>query len=172
MVLVRIQSELGKTISRNTLRRALKSMDHSYRRVKKSLRSKRNDQAFEAKKEIATLKVQEDDQEIVLYYFDGSGFSLVPYVPYCWQKKGETIEIDSSRSRSINVLGFLKRDNTFAFHFVDGSVDSELIVAVFEHFISTLDEGKKTVIIMDNAPKHTSAYFEAQKARWKNVMWT
>ena|GEM_PF-5632530 len=47
-VLVKIQSELGKTISRNTLRRALKSMDHSYRRVKKSLRSKRDDQAFEA----------------------------------------------------------------------------------------------------------------------------
>lgn len=49
-VLARIESELGKTISRNTLRRALKSMDHTYRRVKKSLRSKRDDQAFEAKK--------------------------------------------------------------------------------------------------------------------------
>ncbi len=119
------------------------------------------------KKEIEALKLQEDDQQIALYYFDGSGFSLVPYVPYCWQKKGETIELDSSKSKPINVLGFLKRDHTFSFYYVDGSVDSELIVAVFEHFISTLDESKKTVIIMDNAPAHTSAYFEAQKARWK-----
>ncbi len=119
------------------------------------------------KKEIEALKIQEDNQQIALYYFDGSGFSLVPNVPYCWQKKGETIALDSSRSRPINVLGFLKRDNTFSFYYVDGSVDSELVVAVFEHFISTLDESRKTVVIMDNAPAHTSAYFEAQKARWK-----
>ena len=103
----------------------------------------------------------------MLYYFDGSSFSLVPYVPYCWQKKGETLEIDSSRSKPINVLGFLKRDNTFSFYYVEGSVDSAMVVAVFEDFIATLDPGKKTVIIMDNAPAHTSAYFEAQKARWK-----
>lgn len=119
------------------------------------------------KKEIEALKVQEDDQQIALYYFDGSGFSLVPYVPYCWQKKGKTIELDSSKSKPINVLGFLKRDNTFSFYYVDGSVDSELIVAVFDHFISTLDKRKKTVIVIDNAPAHTSAYFQAQKARWK-----
>jgi hypothetical protein len=28
-----------------------------------------------------------------VYYFDGSGFSLTPSIPYAWQKIGETIEI-------------------------------------------------------------------------------
>ena len=50
VVLSKIESELGKTISPDTLRRALKSMDHTYRRVKKSLRSKRDENAFKEKK--------------------------------------------------------------------------------------------------------------------------
>ena len=50
VVLARVEIELGKSISRDTLRRVLKSLDHTYRRVKKSLRSKRDDQEFEAKK--------------------------------------------------------------------------------------------------------------------------
>jgi len=50
VVLAKVESELGKSISRDTLKRTLKSLDHTYRRVKKSLRSKRDDQQFETKK--------------------------------------------------------------------------------------------------------------------------
>ena len=50
VVLAKVESELGKSISRDTLRRTLKSLDHTYRRVKKSLRSKRDAPAFEGKK--------------------------------------------------------------------------------------------------------------------------
>ncbi len=50
VVLAKVESELGKSISRDTLKRTLKSLDHTYRRVKKSLRSKRNDEEFEEKK--------------------------------------------------------------------------------------------------------------------------
>ena len=50
VVLAKVEAELGKSISRDTLRRTLKSLDHTYRRVKKSLRSKRDDQQFDDKK--------------------------------------------------------------------------------------------------------------------------
>ena len=50
VVLAKVEAELGKSISRATLRRTLKSLDHTYRRVKKSLRSKRDDQKFDDKK--------------------------------------------------------------------------------------------------------------------------
>jgi transposase len=50
VVLAKIETELGKTISRDTLKRTLKESGHSYRRVRKSLRSKRDQQAFELKK--------------------------------------------------------------------------------------------------------------------------
>ena len=50
VVLAKVESELGKSSSRDTLKRTLKSLDHTYRRVKKSLRSKRDEDQFEAKK--------------------------------------------------------------------------------------------------------------------------
>lgn len=56
VVLAKVESELGKSISRDTLRRTLKSLDHTYRRVKKSLRSKRDDQKFEEKKRAQSVK--------------------------------------------------------------------------------------------------------------------
>ena len=40
-----------------------------------------------AKIEIAALKEQHAAGKIDLQYFDASGFSLVPTVPYAWQKK-------------------------------------------------------------------------------------
>ena len=65
------------------------------------------------KKDLQILKILEAPNEIDLYYFDTSGFSLVPNVPYAWQKKGETLELDSAKSKSTNVLGFLKRETRF-----------------------------------------------------------
>jgi len=91
----------------------------------------------------------------------------VPNVPYCWQKKGETVELPSAKSKTLQVLGFLRRDNTFRFYYADGSVDSLTVVGVFEDFISTLDAQKKSVIVIDNAPPHVSAHFEANKIRWE-----
>ena len=76
----------------------------------------------------------------------------MPNVPYCWQKKGETIELPSSKSKTLQVLGFLRRDHTFRFYYAEGSVDSLTVVGVFEDFISTLDANKKSVIVIDNAP--------------------
>ncbi|MDQ7090461.1 MAG: hypothetical protein Q9M50_07425 [Methylococcales bacterium] len=35
--------------------------------------------------------------KINLYYFDGSGFSLNPSVPYAWQEKGAILELPSKR---------------------------------------------------------------------------
>lgn len=92
-------------------------------------------------------------------------------MPYCWQKKDETIELLSSKSKTLQVLGFLRRDQTFRFYYADGSVDSATVVGVFKDFISTLDSQKKSVIVIDNASPHVSALFEENKALWeeKNV---
>lgn len=62
------------------------------------------------------LEKQEREGKIDLYYGDGaykllnliqktapheSGFSLVPYLPYAWQEKGEKIEVESSISKRL-----------------------------------------------------------------------
>jgi transposase len=49
-VLARIEQELDKTIHRNTLKRALKRWDYTYRRARTSLHSKQDDIAVAKKK--------------------------------------------------------------------------------------------------------------------------
>ncbi|WKZ17484.1 MAG: hypothetical protein QY310_08530 [Candidatus Jettenia sp. CY-1] len=52
---------------------------------------------------ILKLQQREKAGEIDLRYFDGTGFSLEPYVPYdAWQGIGETLRIPSSRSNHLN----------------------------------------------------------------------
>jgi len=53
-VLAKIEAELGKTISRDTLKRTLKSLGYTYRRAKHSVRAKRDEQAFDVKKKSST----------------------------------------------------------------------------------------------------------------------
>ena len=91
--------------------------------------------------------------------------------PYCRQKEGETVEIPCSKSKTLQVLGFLRGDNTFRFYLDNCSVDNLTAGAVFERFISTLDPEKKSVIVIDNAPPHVSAYFDVNKVRWENIEW-
>jgi len=92
------------------LKRLLRRHGYKRRRLRRSLKAKRDEAAFrQAQAELDALKRREDLGQIELYYFDGSGFSLTPVVPYAWQAPGQRLELDSARSPQINVLGFLRR---------------------------------------------------------------
>jgi hypothetical protein len=41
----------------------------------------------------------EENNEVQIYYFDASGFTTVPCVPYAWQKKSQTLELPSKLSK-------------------------------------------------------------------------
>jgi transposase len=106
-VIVDVGKSLNIFLSISTIKRYAKKFGFSWKRVRKSLRNKRNQQDFEkAQSEISILLELANEDGIELYYFDESGFNLTPNVPYAWQKKGTTIEIPYSRSKNINVLGF------------------------------------------------------------------
>lgn len=108
---------------------------------------------------------QEKRGEIDFYYFDEAGFTLEPSVPYAWQLIGETIEIPSAKSKRLNVLGFVNRYCNFDSFVFEGSVTSEVVVACFNEFIKKLK--RKTVVIIDNAPMHTSKLFRDNIKKWK-----
>jgi len=132
------------------------------------LRSKRNEEAFQRSKEqVAALILQEKNEELDLYYFDESGFSLTPCVPYAWQKIGEVIEIPSSRSKQLNVLGFVNRNCKFESIVVEGSVTTAVVVACIDNFVSKLKH--PTTLLVDNAPTHTSKEFKAQVDKWSEL---
>ena len=111
------------------------------------------------------MKEQQESGEIDLYYFDESGFDLIPTVPYAWQPSGETIEIPCSKSPRINVLGFLNTSNEFESFIFDGPINSEVVTACFDHFSNIIT--KKTVVIIDNAPTHTSKLFNKNVKKWE-----
>jgi hypothetical protein len=59
--------------------------------------------------DLAELNGLAQDGEFDLVYFDASGFSLQPYIPYAWQDIGRagTLRISASHSMRNNVLAFL-----------------------------------------------------------------
>ena len=92
---------------------------------------------------------------------------MEPNIPYGWQKKGETIELESTRSPNLSALGFLTKDNTLVPYLIDSSVDRFVVVEVFEDFLSALDPTRRKVIVIDNAPTHVSEFFQLHEEHWK-----
>ena len=161
-----LTKKTGKIVSTWTLKRLANTLNLKWKRIRKSLKSKRNEKKFKkAKVEIQDLKQKEQSGDIDLFFFDETGFDLTPTVPYAWQPIGETIEVPSSRSARINVLGFLNTGNQLESWIVKGSINSDVVIACFDSFSNTIT--KQTVVIIDNAPTHTSKAFTENIPKWE-----
>jgi len=167
-VLEGIQSDLGINISKSTLKAVCKRAGLRWKRVRKSLRSKRDEEKFRvAHEEIKELIKQADNGDIDLVYYDEAGFTLEPCIPYAWQHINETIEVPSSRSKRLNVLGFMGRNCDFESYIVENSVTSDLVVACFDDFVKKIN--KKTIVVIDNASIHTSNIFLENVDKWAEM---
>jgi transposase len=160
--------EKGIEVTKKTLKRFLKSLGYSYKRARAKIK-KQDDKKFqEAKKEIEHLKgeVAKDDS-LNLYFFDESSFSLTPNIPYGWSPKNETIMLEATRSKSLKVLGFLGLDNQLKSYTTMGTIDALFVISIFDDFVEQLPKNTKTIVILDNAPTHTSKLFQAKIEKWK-----
>ena len=101
-----------------------------------------------------------------LYYFDESGFSLDPNLPYAWSLVGKTLTVPAKRSKQLNVLGFLDTHGSglFASTTYD-KVDTDVVIAVFDLFAEQLT--RDTVVVLDNASMHTNKKFKAKMEGWE-----
>ena len=173
-VQAKIEEETGKSASKSTLSRILKKkLGLVYKRFRKSCKHKRNEEKFEhCKSVLADAQEAERKGLINLFYFDESGFSQEPSVPYGWQEKGEQLRIPSVKSKRINVLGFMNRANDLFYYPVTGCVDSDTVIEVFEDFAAKMEAPEYssndlyTVVFIDNASIHTSHKFKAKGAGW------
>lgn len=148
------------------MKRLAKAAELRWKRMRKSLKGKREPVEFAcAQAEITALHEQEAAGKIDVYYFDESGVSLTPEVPYAWQAVGETLEIPAQRSQRLNVLGFCNKQLDFHATTVQGWVDSEIVIACFDRFCDKLS--KQTIVILDNASLHTSQKFKDKLAAWE-----
>jgi transposase len=162
-----LTQQTGKAISRATLKRLLKRAGLRWKRMRRSLRARRDEAAFRAAQAaVKALQRAAACGTCDLYYYDEAGFSLTPCVPYAWQATGARLEIASTRSVRRNVPAFpgWKQAQFHPFVFT-GAVDTDLVVHCFET-LSRLIE-KETWVIMDNAPTHTAEEFDDQLDEWE-----
>lgn len=163
-----------RPVSLETIKRFLRARGWRWRRVRRSLKEKRDENAFRAAQaRLEHLKAREDDGLLDLVYFDAAGFALEPSCAFCWQPPGEpTTEVLSSKAPRVNVLGFMQRDvQRFTPYIVEGNVCSEIVVAIvvacIDAFAAKLR--RRTVLVLDNASVHTSAAFERAAGYWRKT---
>jgi transposase len=164
-VMAELANKSKKVVSLSTLKRLCRKAGLAWKRVRKSLKSKQDSEAFARSKAQLEQLIEQDKQGALdLYYFDEAGFTLEPCIPYAWHAKGQTLELPSSKSPRLNVLGFVNRQCDFLSVVIEGSVTSAVVVACIDHFVDTLR--KPTTLIIDNASIHTSKEFKANIAKW------
>jgi len=147
-VVERLAQKTAKRLSISSLKRLARKARLRWKRVRKSLKSLRDPIAFaQCKRELEALQKQEDQGKIDLYYFDESGFTLDPYIPYAWQEPGTTLEIPARKCGRINVLGFMNRKNDLHPFIFEQSVHTEVVIACFDELSKTLKKKKQGLII-------------------------
>jgi len=87
-------------------------------------------------------------------------------VPYAWQPVGTARELPAFPSRRLNVLGFLSRDGRALFHPVEGKVGSAQIAEAIDRFAAWRGNAKPCVLVLDNAPWHTSREIRGRLDGW------
>lgn len=166
-----IEQELKKTISRSTLKRTLRSMNLSWKRIRKWLGGLRDEDDFRmARQELDSLKELEDKGLIELYFCDEAGFNQTPCVPYAWQDRGQPIALAPAKGRNYNVLGIMRRNNFVQGYGVEGSIDSQTAITLIESFCSERNKQADlppAYMVIDNAPIHSSRAFREKERGWQ-----
>jgi len=161
-----IEKEWGIKVCKETIKRVLKILGLSWHRVRKKVASKPPEENYKAAKQaLKELKCKEEKGEIDLRYMDETGFCLTPYLPYAWQEKGEEIKIRTSASKRLNAIGFMNRKNDLDVYIFECKINSEVVIACIDKFCENIT--KKTVVVIDNAPTHTSNIFYEKIEEWK-----
>src|ERR1044071_2464312 len=164
--LKRIADELGKLISGETLRTLLTTERYIWKRMRRSTRTLRDETEFRAAEaELARLRatVLGGQSAFDLWYYDEAGFTLQPVIPYAWQRVGQRLELAAAHGPRQNVLGFFNLYNQFHAFAFQAAIDSNTVIHCFDLFRQ--QQQKPALVVVDNAPIHTSEDFEEELAR-------
>jgi transposase len=163
-----IADEIGKIISCETLKALLKTEHSVWKRLRRSLRSLRDEEEFRvAAADLAQLRADSlrGDSAFDLWYYDEAGFTLQPSIPYAWQLVGQRLELASAHGPRQNVLGFFNLQHQFHAFAFEGSIDTNTVIHCFNLFRQR--QKKPALVIMDNAPIHTSEDFDDELDHWQ-----
>ena len=163
-----VVQELGISLSHDTLKRALHAAGYTWKRIRRSLRTLRDEKQFRAaQKFLRKLRKEAAAQgaDFDLIYFDESGFTLTPCVPYGWHAPEKTLTLPSAASARLNVLGFLNLRGDFHSYVTESSVNAEFVIECFDAYCDQLT--RPCLIVLDNASMHRSAAFTDKIKEWE-----
>lgn len=104
---------------------------------------------------------------IRLVFVDESGFTMQPYLPYGWQKKGQQVRIFTRNNhKRLNLLGFISADLRLSVYQNEKSINSGFFIEAVEDYIQRID--KPTVLVLDNSPIHRSKAVYYKLQQWQN----
>jgi transposase len=165
-VISKIHKEWEIEVSKETIKRIIKKFNMIWKRMKRGLGRTPDEWEVEVKiPQLLKLKEQDKKGEIDLRYLDESGFSLMPYIPYAWQKKKSTIILKSCQSKRINILALMSCRNELSYEIHSSTVNSEVVIKFLDKFSQNLS--KPTVVVMDQASIHTSDSLLSKLPQWE-----
>ncbi len=161
----KIRQEWDVIASKDTIKRILKCLGMKWKRIRTVVGGKPDPELYKSKKQIINgLKKLSDLGAIDLRYLDESGFCLTPYVPYCWQDAEVQSEWTSNKSKRINVLGLLNRNNQLYSYVFETRITSDIVINFLDSYVKKIE--KMTVVVLDNAPIHRSKAFPRKITEW------
>lgn len=161
-----VREVFGKQVSIWTIKRILKAAGYRWKRMRRSLKQKRDEALFNFfKQEIKELHQLEAQGEIDVYYFDEAGVNLTPVIPYAWQQKNQRYELPSVRSQNLTVLGFMNLKSQCQSFLFQGAADSEIVITCMDEFVQQITT--KTIVILDRASIHTSNKMQQRTKQWQ-----
>lgn len=163
-----VEQETGKKAHIETLRKVAKKNGKVWKRKRKKVKGQPEPDAYEqGEADLEELRLLASQGEFDLVYFDESGVSLQPVVPYAWQDRGRvgTLAVPSSHSKRINLLGFLNpATDQFDGWQIEGKINSNVVIEVIDEYCDQLTH--PAVVVLDNASIHVSKAVAAKIEEW------
>ncbi|MEM9674656.1 MAG: IS630 family transposase, partial [Bacteroidota bacterium] len=142
-----------------------KKLKYRWKRFRRRLKDQPAPLVYAHKKERLTELLKLEAQGAIdLFFADECGFSLTPCLPYGWQPIGERYTIRSAKDWVTNLFGLLSRRGKLITYATSHSVTGQFIVECIDEVAERIDN--PTVIVVDNAPWHTSAVVQSRQKVW------
>jgi len=161
-VIEAVEQKTGKRISRTTLRRWARKLGFRWKRMRRSLRKRRDERLFRlAQEEIEEFRAASD---LEVAFFDEAAFSLSGVVPYGWQPIGQRTEVPVGAQGAVQVLGITEEHGATYGYLHRGTVRGKTVAEVLDDYSRRIT--KPTVLILDNASVHTCNLVSDRMTVW------
>jgi len=143
-----IEENYGVSVSVRTVRRVLKASCFIWKRIRPAPGKSPDPEEYEEKKKRSEiLHAEEEKGEAEVRYYDESGFSLTPHIPYAWQEKGKTLTAESVRSERLDVACFMNKNNILTAYISEYDMNSESLIACIDSFYENSENRSKKNIL-------------------------